>query len=301
VPVAETTFGITYDGPALADGVMPVRELAPALLALGDLFASASILIYPDREPVALHIKATAKGSFDVHLILEAKRAWDELVDVFGSDGATALANLFQLVAGVGGGVAGIRGVLWLIKRLKGRRIIERDVQPGTIRLTLDDDTIVEVPADVLRLYESIEIRRKARDLVEPLTKEGIDRVSFKADVEGVVVEKADVPAYDIPEAPPQALLDTVEERILEIVSVVFEEGRKWRFTDGHQDFSASIEDESFIARIDAGERFGKGDMLRCRVRIVQVRRVPGGLRTDYSVLEVLEHVPPPTQLSLDG
>jgi hypothetical protein len=71
--MAETAFRVAYDGPALATGRMPVRDLAPALLALGDLFAEASQVIYPEGKPVALSIKATEEGSFDVHLILESR------------------------------------------------------------------------------------------------------------------------------------------------------------------------------------------------------------------------------------
>lgn len=66
---AETGFSVVVDGPTLADGQMSVRDLAPALLALGELFAEASVIAYPAREPVALNIKATDKGSFDANLI----------------------------------------------------------------------------------------------------------------------------------------------------------------------------------------------------------------------------------------
>src|SRR5688572_17376787 len=116
--MAETAFGVTYDGPALVTGRMPVRELAPALLALGDVFAEASLVAYPDRPPVALDIKATEEGSFVVQLILETPdEVWDQVVDIFGSDAVSALVNLKELVIGSG------FGLFWLIKRLKGRRI----------------------------------------------------------------------------------------------------------------------------------------------------------------------------------
>lgn len=58
---------------------MPVRDLAPALLALGNLFTEASDALYPEREPVALGLVATDIGSFEAHLILEAKNAWDQV------------------------------------------------------------------------------------------------------------------------------------------------------------------------------------------------------------------------------
>src|SRR5687768_10202912 len=104
--MAETSFSVAYDGPALADGTMPVRDLAPALLALGNVFASASKVLYPDQEPVALSIKATNDGSFLVRLILEWKEELDGVVDFFTSEGVTALVNLKSLVIG-GGSISG--------------------------------------------------------------------------------------------------------------------------------------------------------------------------------------------------
>src|SRR5690242_8879708 len=177
MPVAETTFGITYDGPALATGRMPVRDLAPALLALGDLFAEASTVMYPQADPVALSIKATEQGSFEVQLILEAKDLWDQIVNVFDSETVTALVNLQDLVIG-GGGLIGIIG---LVKKLRGRRVVREEPtpDPAQIKITLDDGTSLEIPSDVARLYRRISIRRKVRDVVAPLTREGVDEIRF--------------------------------------------------------------------------------------------------------------------------
>jgi hypothetical protein len=195
--MAETAFSIAYEGPALETGRMPVRDLAPALLALGDLFTEAGQLVYPHSAPVTLSIKATEQGSFDVHLILEAEDLWDQFVDLFGSDPVTALANLKTLIAG-GAGFS----LFGLIKYLRGRRV-EREVPAqtsGNVKLTLNDGTAIEIPTEVAKLYRRITIRRKAREVVSPLTREGVDQVKFadspKAAPE-LVVEKGDFPAYE--------------------------------------------------------------------------------------------------------
>ena len=112
--MAVAEFDVSYDGPALATAEMAVRDLAPALLALGELFHDASRITYPERPPVALKIRATSEGSFVVDLILEAERTWDTVRDFFSSDPGSALANLIEVV-----------GALFIATRLIGRRAIK--------------------------------------------------------------------------------------------------------------------------------------------------------------------------------
>ncbi len=270
-----------------------MRDLAPSLLALGELFTEASRVLYPENEPVALNIKATEEGSFDVHLILEAKHAWDQIVKAFGSDTVTALANLKDLVC-----ASGI-GLFFFIKHLRGRHIVKQEeIDPGTVRVTLEDGSTYEIPADVLRLHQAVEIRRKAVEVLRPVTRQGIERVKFSTD-SVVVVEKADFPSYELPEPEPEELLDREEERVVQIWSVEFTEDRKWRLNTGADTFSAAITDEDFLSRIERGEAFRKGDMLRCRIRVEQERRGTQ-LRTQYTVLEVIEHIHGDEQLGLD-
>src|SRR3954447_20078355 len=98
--MAETAFEVKYDGEALRDGRMPVRDLAPALLALGELFRIAGSELYPDLPPPTLEAKATEKGSFDVHLIINASDAWEQVMNMLTAKGSTALSNLEALVFG---------------------------------------------------------------------------------------------------------------------------------------------------------------------------------------------------------
>jgi len=292
--MAETEFALVYDGPALADGRMAVRELAPALLALGDLFAEASVIAYPDREPVALDIKATAEGSFDVHLILHAVDAWDKIVQIFSSDAASALLQLKEYII-LGGG-----GLFWLVRRLHGRKIeAAAENEPGRITLTLDDDTSIDIPTQVWELYQSVEVRKNAKRVVDPMTRSGVDSLEFRSDTEvTLLLTAADIPAYAVPDVADTPLIDQELEMYVSLASVAFTTG-KWRLTSGDETFYAAVEDPLFLERVDQGEPFRKGDMLRCKMRLVQSSR-GDGLHTERHVIEVLEHIPRTMQLRLE-
>ena len=273
---------------------MPVAELAPALLALGEVFVEASRTAYPDRDPVALNIQATDKGSFLIQLAIHSPDAWDQIVHLLSSPTADALSNLKDLVIGTS------FGLFIFIKRLRNRRIEQRQpVEGGRVRLTLDDGTTIEIPAEVLSLYENVAVRRKVRQVVEPVERPGVERVRFISDEEVTVeVDEADLPAYEVPEPEEIALGEYEHETVVAVATVSFAEGYKWRFTEGDVVFTASIEDPAFRRRIDDGEAFQKGDALRCRMRVVQTQR-GDALHVERTVVQVIEHIPRGTQLRL--
>jgi hypothetical protein len=295
--MAETTFGVSYEGPALDDGRMPVRELAPALLALGELFTEASTTLYPDRPPVALDIHATRKGSFSVDLILTAADgAWEATEQLFGGDGVTALVNLKDIVLG-----SGTVSLIEFIRWLRGRPIeSEAPVaidEPGLVKVTVDQSgTSIEVPQAVVDLHKKVTVRRSAREIVQPLTHEGIE--CFKATTESEVtvsVGKEDLPAFEAIEPPEEEeeLQDTERETTVRIVAIAWNEGNKWRFSEGADDssFFATIEDAGFLDGIDRGvEPFYKGDMLECTLRTRQ-RKVGSKLDVEYQIVNVKNHI----------
>jgi hypothetical protein len=263
---------------------------------LGELFAEAGAVVYPERPPVALNIKATSDGSFIVDLVLQASGAWDQIIDIFGSETADALANLVELVGGAS-------GLFWFIKRLRNRRIEAEasSLAPGQVMLTLDDGTTIEIHADALALYRNIRIRRKAREVVEPLVRDGVERLDVRSEGETTVsLAASDVLAFE-PPADDVPLLESEREMVVAIAAVAFIEGNKWRLSDGDHTFYALIEDEGFLDRVDRGiESFRKGDFLRCKMRVVQFQRGPD-LHTEYRVIDVIEHIPTGTQMGFGG
>jgi hypothetical protein len=287
--MAEQTFGITYDGPALRDGVMPVRELAPSLLSLAETFTAASVIAYPTRKPVSLHIKATDEGSFVVDLIAHSMEVgFDDAVDVFSSNPIAALEGLVFSVVG------GQKSLFWLINKTKGQTVKEEKpdpIAPGHVTLTLADESkVAGVPTEVAAFYKSVAVRRHARRVVAPLLEEGVEEIRFEIDTAaGAKIKKEDVPSYEIPAENESVEFDVTQPMSLDVVGPLFEAGR-WTFFDGERRFSAPVEDPSFLSQVDAGESFSKGDKLRCDVRVIQTRRSDGKLSIERRIVRVNEH-----------
>jgi hypothetical protein len=301
-PMAETTFSVNYDGPALEDGRMPVRELAPALLALGELFRVAGAEVYPDLPAPTLEVKATEKGSFDVHLIINASSAWQQVMNMLNAEGTTALATLEALIFGTSGVSMGVYKFIKMVKRRKIKKI-EATANPDMMKIIFDDDTMLEAPAGTVKIYRNPAVRKAARDSVAPAKREGIDHVEFRPaspEVEPLTVEADEVDDFDLPSGmEDDELVDDMREAVVSVIKTDFGDGR-WKVNDGTATFGVEMEDQGFKGRIDHGEPFRKGDLLRARIRTIQSTK-EGKLQNDYRLVEVIEHIKGGEQLYIDS
>jgi hypothetical protein len=301
--MAETSFEVKYEGDALRDGRMPVRDLAPALLALGQLFTEASQLLYPQNEPVALDIQATREGSFEVELILHgAGAAWDQISTNPVNSAATLI--LFKEMI-IGSSVD--PSLLGLIKWLKGKLVVEESPgpEPGEVTLKAEDGSQVTVKSEVAGLNRDPQIRKKAREVVEPLKRPGMDNLEIRSSAESSLrLEKDDVPAFEVPEIEDAEVLSEQEIDVyLDVLTAELEQGstRKWRFGGLGATFWAPIEDTEFMEKYSHREQLlGVGDRLHAKVKIIQKRDPSTSkIRLERQVMEVKEVIEAPEQLSL--
>ena len=91
----QVEFTVFYEGPAFAQHTMEVRDLAPALIALGQAFDRANNLLNGDRASISLSIRATRPGSFEMVLFLEQVIAGAG--GILTGDFFTSAANLTEL------------------------------------------------------------------------------------------------------------------------------------------------------------------------------------------------------------
>lgn len=290
--MAESEFTIVYDGPAIAQGRIPIRDLAPSLLALGELFSEANSIVNPPGAQVAVDVRALGGGSFDVHIVLTTLGNWAEF---FGGDEVDALANFQSIVIG-GGGITG--GIFWFIKRTRRRKILnEEPLNTDTVRLTLDDGTVFEAPAKTLGLFKRLSIRRSVRNVLTPLDNEGVERVEFRTETETTVtVERDEIEIFEPSEGPDELITDLrTPGMALTIENLpLTHPDASWRFSDGDRTFTAAMEDTDFAERVaNREERFVSGDLLLATVRQRQYRQPSGRLRNEWSILDVQRHESP--------
>jgi hypothetical protein len=198
-----------------------------------------------------------------------------------------------QIVGFTGGGLAG--GLVGLLHLLKGRRPIKIEQKGDVVTVWMTQTECIEVERDVIRLYRNSAVRTSLEKVVSPLEREGI--TDFGLVVNGQVVldvHDDEVASFSAAasDADAEVVSDTTTRKLLLIESLAFKDGNKWRVHDGTATYHASIEDKEFLARIDAGERFGKGDVLVVDLRQVQ-SIVSAKLINESIIVKVLEHRQP--------
>lgn len=292
--MSRTDFTLTYDGPALRSHEMNVRDLAPAMLAVGELFEALNRLYNGKLADVAVNVTALQPGSFQVGFdVVQLVR--DATAFLSGAE-VTAVLNL-KAVIGIG---ASCKGLLWLTRRLKGRspERIEK-LSPGQFRLTLEGDTFT-IPMEVLQAYQELAVRKAVERIVsKPLSRDGIDEIRFED--QGVVVErisKEELTFYKAPEPGSDVIVEDDRRAAYTIRDLSFDEDGLWKLNDGPNPIKVVIEDRAFLDRIEHNDiRFAKHDVLLCLVHFVQRRGPKGGVVNEYTVKEVIEHIPAPRQL----
>lgn len=305
--MTKARFEIAFEGDPFNDGEIDVRDLAPTLLAFGNVVQAANKALNGDRADARLKVAATEQGSFVAALTMDVGWLTDMLDAVNAHPQRVVAADqLMELLIKAGTIVGGSAlGLFAAIRILKGKR--PEKVEPlgdGTTEITTNKTTFI-VDDLTVKLLQDLKTREAVEDLGAKAARvDGLDSLRIGENAEGIEavrLTRNDLPSLKVPPEPDEPDNEvTHRDAWLKIVSVHFRDGYKWRFSDGgERPFTAEIEDAEFLNKVQEGlVALNANDAIRCRLREEQSFSASSLLKIVY-VEKVLEHRPGARQMNL--
>jgi|LQYC01.1.fsa_nt_gi hypothetical protein len=293
----QASFKIYYCGPILESGKMDVRELAPALLAIGSLLEECNRVLNEGRTTIAVKVKKFEDGSFGISFeVIQGYSS--QLIDLFSGKQCTAALNLLQFI---GFGFVGYKSLFYLIKKAKGRKPRQaKTLEDGNIELDFSGE-VETVSKPVFNLYIDLKVRKEVENTLKPLTIDGIETFNVRDDK--VIIEtvnKDDVKYFTTPEIEDEKIQERETIALYSIHSLSFKEDNKWRLSDGTSTFFVTIKDDEFLRKVNENLiSFSKGDILELNLKVI-TWETKDGMKTEYEAIKILSHKSAAKQLKLD-
>lgn len=203
---------------------------------------------------VSINVNAIEHGSF----IIDLSIAQNVLGALFSNGSIEYVKNLTAVIS----------DVYKLYKCFKGAPVKNKE-DIARANITINGDVSVNVynkPCTREAISKSIET--SASDV-------NVDGFSVLNDTEDkVTFERKDFTSYlydDFDKEDENKDIRTIEKDAnLVIIGLNFERGSNWQFMYDGFKISVRVKDDALMQRIDNGERFGKGDAIKVKLRIVQ-------------------------------
>ena len=278
----ETRIALRYSGPAVDSGLMDVYEASANMIAFSQFVVVAAKAAFGQTTEARAEVAGFGKGSFVTDL-------------VFNVGGPSA--TLFTAIS---------PEHLWLFvkeafalwKHLKGAPPSHVEDNSQWAQVTKNSGQVLQVRTESLNIVLSEKGGEAVSQFVKKaLERPGMDSVAIASATEEIGNVTQDEAKYFGSVTPSENITDVVVRMALVIEAPVFKDGNKWRFSDGQQSFYADIEDAEFLAKVNAGERFGKGDVLYADVRINQ-EQTGMKITASRTIVKVHDHKIASTQLS---
>jgi len=304
--MSSAAFRIAFDGEALASHTMDVRDLAPSLLGLGEIFVEANRLLNGKDVKLEIHVTPNIEEHcFDIGL--EILQSWEAIKKLLGSDDVTAAKELIDwLLLNKVIATVGVGSLLLLYQKIKGKKPVsiitfKDDNGNPLYRYQFDgeDDQILD--EKLHKLYESNKIRSQLGRLLRPIVQRpGVDEFTVYEQGEkaqGSTITKSEAQEIDFTAQDPEEVelpeIGKPIEAILRVYSPVYDSSApRWRFWFGNEHYYMDVS-ESNIRKVvlDNG-----GALMDDRFKVLLQRtesvNEEGETVQDFKVLEVLDFNP---------
>lgn len=271
----ETRLSLKYSGVSVDSGCMDVYQASANMIAFSEFMVIAAKISYGEKIVVSAEVAGFGRGSFFTDLIFNFT---SHAVPLFSSVSPSELL-----------GTINQSFELW--KHLQGKPPqATKQENHQTIKVTNNDGQIIQVTTETFNLVMNEKASAAVTQFVKkPLANEGVDTLEIGCEQVPIAnVNKKEANYFDYVN-PSDSITDNTMQMTLVIEAPVFKDGNKWRFSDGQKPFYADILDNKFLASVDRGEQFGKGDLLRVDLQIIQ-KSTGTKIKTEYFIEKVHEH-----------
>jgi hypothetical protein len=240
------------------------------------------------EKELSLNVNALKEGSFIIDLSLV------EASSLFSGGNIGYIASVITIAGAVFKGY----------KILKGRKAKNKE-ERDSIKIKMGDvhlnDTIINVYNEtVVREAISKSLQTAKEDVnvegISILGKDNDELVNFNKEEFNDLIYTD----FDVEGDQPDEVTEVVDT-LLTIIGLSFERGSTWRFMYKGFKISMVVKDDALMEMIDKGERFGKGDSIRVKMRIL--RRYNNDYHTyenkSFRIIEFIEHIIAPNQSNL--
>ena len=279
-----TTLRIVYRGPAMAAGSMESHDLAEVTEGIRKAIVAADYLANQGQTRVQVRVEGIRRGSFEI--IVEIIQFIDPLIEI-----TRDIVPIYSISR-------------FLFRNTIGR-IKTRNAETGeeTSADRSSDSQPLEIQPLIEEQYRDPSVRSGISTIYNKLEQPGIESVqvvhntedSEGQDVDEILDEstKDDLPSFlDSLEGEGRLSTQTLT-MWFSIVQLPFRDSDEWRLTDGSATFTVKMRDKSFESRVQRNlERFASSDRMQCTLEVRQWR-TEHGVRTEYDLLEVIDHPPP--------
>lgn len=299
------TTTIRYDGPALANHLMDVQDLAPALLALADIVQIANRKFNGDHADIRVLVNADVEQRcFQIDLSL-VQSVFEQAKGFFADDRVATAKEIAEWIGIIGSAGTGTFGLFKLIKWLATRPKVEGSkftvtTEGGVTTIIDGDSNQVTVNHHVYQLASDPTVIDKAKKVVQPLQRPGYDTLQFLEGKDVVdTIDKAEAGAA-IDLSP--AALDTSHEDVssirghLRIKSAQYEGNARWSVLWGGKAIDVSMPPDFVHAfqhnEVDAPPNTLLDVQMEQRVALDDAGKAVGS--PTYTVVQIHNLTPPP-------